>query len=117
MGRPDSRGFRDNRESSRGRSNFRGKSFRDRDDSRFRRDERRPLELHEVICAKCGKKTEVPFKPTGDKPVYCRECFDKNSNSRDKSSGVSQEQYAEINRKLDKIIETLNSLEMVENEE
>ena len=29
----------------------------------------------EVICANCGTTTVVPFKPRGDKPVYCRECF------------------------------------------
>lgn len=30
-----------------------------------------------VTCAGCGIETEVPFKPTGDRPVYCRECFEK----------------------------------------
>ena len=29
-----------------------------------------------VTCAGCGKETEVPFVPTGDRPVYCRECFE-----------------------------------------
>jgi len=29
-----------------------------------------------VTCAACGKETEVPFAPTGDRPVYCRECFE-----------------------------------------
>jgi CxxC-x17-CxxC domain-containing protein len=28
-------------------------------------------------CAQCGKQTEVPFQPRGDKPVYCRDCFVK----------------------------------------
>ena len=30
----------------------------------------------EVVCADCGKTTTVPFEPRGDRPVYCRECFD-----------------------------------------
>jgi len=30
-----------------------------------------------VTCSDCGKETEVPFKPTGDRPVYCRDCFQK----------------------------------------
>jgi len=30
-----------------------------------------------VICADCGKECEVPFKPSGDRPVYCSECFSK----------------------------------------
>lgn len=39
----------------------------------FNRGERT---MHEVTCANCGKQTTVPFQPRGDKPVYCRECFD-----------------------------------------
>lgn len=30
---------------------------------------------YEVVCADCGKVTTVPFEPRGDRPVYCRECF------------------------------------------
>lgn len=32
-------------------------------------------QLFEVTCASCGKKTQVPFKPSGDRPVYCRDCY------------------------------------------
>ena len=32
--------------------------------------------MFEVTCANCGKQTTVPFEPKGDRPVYCRECFD-----------------------------------------
>ncbi|OYT61613.1 hypothetical protein B6U81_02600 [Thermoplasmatales archaeon ex4484_30] len=34
-------------------------------------------EMHKAICADCGAETEVPFKPTEGRPVYCRECFRK----------------------------------------
>jgi len=27
------------------------------------------------VCATCGKDIMVPFQPSGEKPVYCRECF------------------------------------------
>lgn len=30
-----------------------------------------------AICADCKKECEVPFKPSGGRPVYCRECFSK----------------------------------------
>jgi CxxC-x17-CxxC domain-containing protein len=33
--------------------------------------------LYKVKCSDCGKETEVPFKPSGDRPVYCRECYQK----------------------------------------
>jgi len=29
----------------------------------------------EVTCANCGAITQVPFTPRGDRPVYCRDCF------------------------------------------
>ena len=35
----------------------------------------REREMHKVICAGCGVETEVPFKPRGDRPVYCRPCY------------------------------------------
>ena len=34
-----------------------------------------PREMHPVVCAQCGMDTTVPFQPTGDKPVYCSDCF------------------------------------------
>ncbi len=34
-----------------------------------------PREMHDAVCADCGQQTQVPFKPSGDRPVYCRECF------------------------------------------
>jgi CxxC-x17-CxxC domain-containing protein len=38
---------------------------------------RGPRQMFAAVCAQCGKDTEVPFQPRGDKPVYCRDCFDK----------------------------------------
>jgi len=32
-------------------------------------------QLYSVKCANCGTQTQVPFKPTGDRPVYCRDCY------------------------------------------
>ena len=43
----------------RGDDNFRGRNFT------------------RVICSDCKKECEVPFKPSGDRPVYCQECFAK----------------------------------------
>jgi CxxC-x17-CxxC domain-containing protein len=36
---------------------------------------RGPRELFDAVCAACGIQTQVPFKPNGQKPVYCRACF------------------------------------------
>ena len=54
----------------------------------FRDDSRRfPREMHKIKCSKCGKDAEVPFKPSGDRPVYCKECFMK-------SKGISPRKEA-----------------------
>jgi len=37
--------------------------------------------LHKAVCADCKKECEVPFKPSGDRPVYCKECFSKRKSS------------------------------------
>jgi CxxC-x17-CxxC domain-containing protein len=36
---------------------------------------RGPRELFDATCARCGKETQVPFRPTGARPVYCSDCF------------------------------------------
>ena len=32
-------------------------------------------EMTDAVCAQCGTSTTVPFKPRGDRPVYCRSCY------------------------------------------
>ena len=32
-------------------------------------------QMYPAVCAQCGKDTQVPFSPRGDKPVYCSDCF------------------------------------------
>ncbi len=32
-------------------------------------------QMYPAVCAQCGKSTEVPFQPRGDRPVYCSDCY------------------------------------------
>jgi len=32
-------------------------------------------EMFSVVCSECGKPAQVPFKPRGDRPVFCSDCF------------------------------------------
>ena len=43
---------------------------------------RAPRQMFPATCAECGKETEVPFEPRGDRPVYCSDCFSKRSPAR-----------------------------------
>lgn len=36
-----------------------------------------PRQMHKATCSECGKETEVPFKPTEGRPVYCKDCYQK----------------------------------------
>ena len=51
------------------------------------RDGMRPS-MHKAVCAECGKDCEVPFMPSGDRPIYCSNCFEKRRNE-DGNSGDS----------------------------
>lgn len=56
--------------------------------SRFGRPgnhEFRQAQMHSAICAECGKSCEVPFRPNGEKPVYCNNCFAKNKPQGERS--------------------------------
>ena len=33
--------------------------------------------MFSATCANCGKPCEVPFRPSGDRPIYCSDCFEK----------------------------------------
>jgi len=37
----------------------------------------RPREMHKAVCDDCKQECEVPFKPSGDRPIYCKACFSK----------------------------------------
>ena len=42
----------------------------------------KPRQMYPVVCAECGKDTEVPFEPREGRPVYCSECYSKVRPSR-----------------------------------
>ena len=64
-----------------GGSRFNRGSSYDRNDrgSRFSRGSRdsRPREMFTATCGDCGNECQIPFKPKEDRPVYCKECFQK----------------------------------------
>ena len=44
-------------------------------------------QMFQAICADCRKPCEVPFRPSGDKPVYCKECFMKRREGASRMEG------------------------------
>lgn len=98
-----------NRNFDRGRNSFnRGRnSFGDK-------------QMFKAVCSNCGNECEVPFKPTGEKPVYCSDCFGKMGNKNDRKpfrrpdrddrgnyNDKNQVLLESIDSKLEKIISLL----------
>lgn len=36
-----------------------------------------PRETFSIVCSNCGADATVPFRPRGDRPVYCSDCFSR----------------------------------------
>lgn len=96
------RGFR-----KQGKRNAGG--FKKRDSGGFKGKPKRQS-MNEVTCDKCGEKCTVPFKPTGDKPVYCSSCFRNKHGGSAPTSKIDTyaSEFEQINKKLDKIMKALN---------
>jgi len=113
-GRRDSRGSSSRRSfgGSRDRRDSRGGSSRRsfggrRDSGRRNRDN---AQRTKVTCASCGNECEIPFKPMLDKPVYCDNCFSKESKGGSKRGSGNRNSGKDlkiINEKLDKIMKAL----------
>jgi len=58
--------------------------------------------MHKATCADCGKECEVPFKPNGRKPVFCRSCFKKDDEGgfdrRDNDRGSDRGERRDFDR-------------------
>jgi len=48
--------------------------YREENNGGYNREERT---MYKITCSDCGKEAEVPFKPDGERPVYCRDCYRK----------------------------------------
>lgn len=50
------------------------------------RDAGRPMTMHKATCSNCGKDCQLPFRPSGNRAVFCSTCFEEQKNgSSDRS--------------------------------
>jgi CxxC-x17-CxxC domain-containing protein len=49
-------------------------------------------EMFSATCSSCGKAAQVPFQPSGDKPVYCSDCFQQRGGGS-RSGGYGRGRY------------------------
>lgn len=94
---------------------FCSKCFQNNRSSDSRRPQRRDSgrsnfgdkRMYEAVCDKCGNKCNVPFQPSGGKPVYCSKCFQDKNVRGGRDTEQYKEQFELLNTKLDKILELL----------
>ncbi|MEK9132813.1 MAG: CxxC-x17-CxxC domain-containing protein [Patescibacteria group bacterium] len=76
----------------------------------YNRDSRhRQTTMHSAICSECDQECEVPFKPVGGKPVFCKRCFKNQGDTKPRDSSMTNDQFKILDSKLDKILDLLNS--------
>ncbi len=88
-------------------------------------------QMFPAVCEECGQACEVPFRPTGARPVFCSNCFkaqggagsnfeprdfgggqgrpERDRNAGGNAGGVSKVQIDMLNAKLDKILYILSA--------
>ncbi|MBU1085826.1 MAG: CxxC-x17-CxxC domain-containing protein [Candidatus Beckwithbacteria bacterium] len=80
--------------------------------------DRRRAEMHDAICDECGKDCKVPFRPSGDKPIYCSDCFEKqggraprgSSRSSSGGAGASAQSIEKLNQSIEALNKKLNTI-------
>lgn len=52
-------------------------------------------QMFSAVCSDCNRKCEVPFRPTGDRPVFCNDCFgNKRGSSQDGNSRTQRAEWS-----------------------
>lgn len=103
-------GFKGNRGGGRfggGRRDF-GSNDRSRGDK----------QMFSAVCGDCGQRCEVPFRPTGERPVYCSNCFggskphdsSRNFDRRDSQPQKSFSKPAAEDKRIDEIKAQLQAI-------
>lgn len=73
-----------------------GRSFGRRSFGGSGRDQMRS-QMHKAVCAECGNGCEVPFFPSGDRPIYCSNCFEKRRNDNGNSGDSGRRNFSRPN--------------------
>jgi len=60
--------------------------------------DRGPVTMHKAVCDECHKSCEVPFRPSGDKPIFCSDCF---SSKRDDGDRAPRREFSDRGPKRD----------------
>ena len=49
------------------------------------RDSGRTTMMHKAVCSKCAKECQLPFRPNGNRAVFCSSCFEIQKNENPES--------------------------------
>ena len=60
--------------------------------SAYAGSDRGQREMFSATCSSCGQEAQVPFQPSGEKPVYCSSCFQQRGGGS-RSGGYGRSRY------------------------
>ncbi len=61
------------------------------------------FEMYDASCSRCGKKTKVPFKPDGVRPVYCQKCLSEvEKEGKEEKKEEKKEKKKKVKKKVKK---------------
>ena len=64
---------------------------------------------YKSVCDRCGEQCELPFKPSGGKPVFCSNCFEKRGEGGGRVyNDELKDQLERVEDKLDKVLKLLD---------
>ncbi|PJA47461.1 hypothetical protein CO172_01390 [Candidatus Uhrbacteria bacterium CG_4_9_14_3_um_filter_36_7] len=74
--------------------------------------------LFQAVCDQCESPCQVPFRPSGQKPVLCSNCFEKQDNRHSGGSNFEQSrhfkntshEYSSPSKNQDEMIKQLKTL-------
>lgn len=49
-----------------------------------------PRQMFHAVCSKCGQDCEIPFHPSGGRPVFCNNCFKSQGGGRPGGEGFKK---------------------------
>src|SRR3989339_1042402 len=117
-----------NRDDRGGRSGYRGQGGFGGGGRSFGGHSDGPKQMFPAVCGKCGEDCQVPFRPSGERPVFCSNCFkeqgggndrpkfapksfgggrDRDMGGRTSSAPDYSAQFASLNAKMDRILSIL----------
>lgn len=74
-----------------------------------RHDDERP-QMFNARCAQCGDSCEVPFRPSGERPVFCKNCFGDKRDAPASKPQMADKRIDDLKRQIDSLHKKMDTI-------